>query len=389
MRRMNLGFAVLSIFLASSERALPQAGSASRFEDPYTRGDDKLLAAAGYERVGSCELAPGQSSTQIEHALALENRIAWIETAHFKLGVELPTCKVDRDERKEVNEELDRLKKALPRVKAGASILDPWLRAHLVALRAEDCYEQFCEHFAIKADDKQESAPYLGMKSKFAVLIFTKESTLGTYAQTFLRREAKHALQHYLENDCLLYLDALEIHKADHRRDLGVRARIAYNVGVNLLDGYAGFQTMAPPWWREGYGQVLARQVSGKYAPIADPRVYENDQEQAWVWEPRVYGRARHNIAATAEKLFSIEKYEDLDFVTTMVAWSRVEFLLAQKDGAARKFLDALQAFSSPKLELAERHSKQEEALNNAFGFDAAGFDEQWRTHVMKTYDRR
>jgi hypothetical protein len=373
---------------ASGALAAPQSRAAAKYEDPYTLGDPKALEQAGYVKIGSAELAPGVSSSQIEHALALEQRICWIETAHFKLGIELPAMKPALQEKKGLEEELARLKKRLPRVRTGG-VVDGWTRAHLCAQRAEDHYADFVKRFAIDENALKPDARYLGMQSKYAILIFNKESSLGTFAQTFMKRDTKTATQHHLDNGCMLYIDALEIHRPEHRIDLGVRARLAYNVASNLMDGYGGFYTHTPPWWREGFAQVVARTVNGQYAPMFDPRMYENDQKQAWEWAPRVSGRAKHNIAKTASALFAVQKSQDLDFASTMDSWSRVEFLLAQPGDGARKFLDALQQIDALKLEEGERVAKQSAALEASFGFDAAGFDQKWRAWVLETYPKR
>jgi hypothetical protein len=381
---LALGAALLAAALGASEPARAQ----SKYEDPYTLGDPKALEQAGYVKIGACEFAPGINASQIEHALALEQRICWIETAHFKLGIELPATKAALQEKKGLQEELERLKKRLPRVRT-SGVVDGWTRAHLCAQRAEELYADFVKRFAIDEAQLPKDAPYLGMKSKYAILLFIKESSLGTFAQTFLKREVKGALQHYLDSGCMLYLDALEVHKPEHRLDLGVRARLAYNVASNLVDGYGGFFTHTPPWWREGFAQVIARTVNGQYAPMFDPRMYENDQKQAWEWAPRVSGRARHNIAKSAAALFAVQKSQDLDFSSTMDAWSRVEFLLAQPGDGARKFLDALQKIDALKLEEGERVAQQSAALEASFGFDPASFDQKWRAWVLETYPKR
>ncbi|MBL8901067.1 MAG: hypothetical protein JNM84_25785 [Planctomycetes bacterium] len=377
-----------AVGLVPAADAEAQGRGAAMYEDPYTLGDAKALEQAGYVKIGSAELAPGISSSQIEHALALEQRICWIETAHFKLGIELPATKAALQEKKGLEEELERLKKRLPRVRT-SGVVDGWTRAHLCAMRAEEHYADFVKRFAIDEQALKPDARYLGMKSKYAILLFTKESSLGTFAQTFLKRDVKAALQHYLDSGCMLYVDALEVHKPEHRLDLGVRARLAYNVASNLVDGYGGFFTHTPPWWREGFAQVVARGVNGQYAPMFDPRMYENDQKQAWEWAPRVSGRAKHNIAKSAAALFAVQKSQDLDFASTMDSWSRVEFLLAQPGDGARKFLDALQQIDALRLEEGERVAKQAAALEASFGFDPAGFDQKWRSWVLETYPKR
>ena len=56
--------------------------------DPYTGGDRALLERLGYVSLGPFELGTGHDSTSVEELLGTEP-LAWIETAHFRLGCSL------------------------------------------------------------------------------------------------------------------------------------------------------------------------------------------------------------------------------------------------------------------------------------------------------------
>ena len=82
-------------------------------------------------------------------------QILWIETPHFRIGINLPAYTVPMDPviRAKIRDELTRLAEKLPRVNPKARRLDPWLRAHLVAHRLEKLYAETQSLFGVKDED--------------------------------------------------------------------------------------------------------------------------------------------------------------------------------------------------------------------------------------------
>src|SRR5262245_63873355 len=72
-------------------------------QDPYTAAVDKAMAALGVVSYGPFPWADGLRSEDIDKVLG-DNRILWLETAHFRIGSTLKPIDVadDVDARKEV-----------------------------------------------------------------------------------------------------------------------------------------------------------------------------------------------------------------------------------------------------------------------------------------------
>src|SRR5690606_29690223 len=126
----------------SSAILLAQADD--RAPDPYTMGERQALKDAGYIGLGPFGIGRYHGSEDVERLLA-GTSMRWIETRHFKIGSSLATYRVpnDRAQRQKLEAELRRLQTRLPAVDPQSRVLDPWLRAHLLAQRCEEVYADF------------------------------------------------------------------------------------------------------------------------------------------------------------------------------------------------------------------------------------------------------
>src|SRR5262249_2134916 len=153
--------------------------------DPYTKNDPELMGKLGYVSYGPFEF--GQrgrdpaTSEQIDKVLQ-PAEILWVETAHFRIGLDLDAFVVPLDPEisSKPRSELTRLNKVLKKVNPKAKTLDPWLRLHLTAMRMEDLYREFLEMVGVNDAEFPGAVsdvvigqgrflgygPYLGMQNK-------------------------------------------------------------------------------------------------------------------------------------------------------------------------------------------------------------------------------
>jgi hypothetical protein len=148
--------------------------------DPYTDGDAKAMAAAGVVAYGPFPWADDKSTADLERVLG-ERHMLWLETAHFRIGSALPmqNLPAGQDQKRILSEELKQLHKKVPRVPEHPARLDPWLRLHLYAARAEGCYAWFQKLLSVTdanfGDGTQvRKGAYLGLPDKFLLLLFQK-----------------------------------------------------------------------------------------------------------------------------------------------------------------------------------------------------------------------
>jgi hypothetical protein len=131
--------------------ALAQHGEKGELEafeavDPYTKGEREKMQRLGYVTYGPFPWVGAHRTPDITETLG-GVEILWVETEHFRIGSSLNTYKIGNDKRERalIEADLELLEERLGRLKPPKKQLDPWLRLHLYAQRAETCYAQFME----------------------------------------------------------------------------------------------------------------------------------------------------------------------------------------------------------------------------------------------------
>lgn len=160
-------------------------------ESPYTKGDPELMKAAGVISYGPFPFA-GKTNEEVNAAIVTTNYI-WIEVAHHRIGMDLPSYTVPISESPRIREELTELSKVLPGINPKTKFIDPWLRLHLYGLRAEKFYLKFQELLGVtdasfpgeRPNNYMGEGPFLGEKGKFEVLITERVENHGLFVRTF------------------------------------------------------------------------------------------------------------------------------------------------------------------------------------------------------------
>jgi len=78
---------------------------------------------------------------------------AWLETPHFRIGINLDSWKVPQSEKKIYLAELEDLREKWPAIRPKIPVLDMDLRLHLVAERMESFYREFVSLMGMREED--------------------------------------------------------------------------------------------------------------------------------------------------------------------------------------------------------------------------------------------
>ncbi len=367
-------------------------------KDPYTDEEPKALAAAGYVGYAPFVLADHHGTADVEKVVG--RRVLWVETAHFKIGSSLRTVPLptDQEERRYLTEELKRLKKRLPKVNVRARELDPWLRLHLYAQRMEELYAEFQQRLGIKdADFGQGTTPpggaYLGMPNKFVLITFQKKGDLARFLERYCNVRNDTSWRPYFQQTWQLGMTvAAEGFEGAQQDDLAIWSHVCHGMLQNLLNGYRGYLYDLPVWFSEGLGHWFARRIPTEFINV---RVREDDvvdEQEQHEWARKVRARASFDHFPKTGELIGWQKYEDLNFIAHLMAWSRVDFLLTLGDDRfgvwvkQLKSLPPVQGFGVPPEQLA---NLQKKLLVELYEMDERQFDARWKAYVLKTYPRK
>lgn len=399
------------VVLVLASPALAQAGKADKAKriDPYTKNDPEVMAKLGYVsfgpfRFGSIADKP-TDSTQIDTSLEFI-QIRWVETKHFRIGLNLPDWPVpmDPETRGKIRRELEELQKLLPSVNPKTRTLDSWLRLHLTAMRLEKLYSETSTLFGVKDEDFPASpdkvvaspgarymgyGPYLGMRDKYLVFVTEKLGPYQRYMKAFIGRDTAYPQRwHFKESSSLLAGMALESDQFPLKHDTALHCSLAFNVGQNLLDGFRYYSYDLPVWIKEGFGHWNSRRISGDWpsfdqneGSIADMKVIDR-------WEPYCRQLLAGNkitpfVEAAAWRDFGNIKFED-----HVAVWSRIDYLLSLGPEKWQKFLFGVKgrvdANWSP--DQSDLVGATRESLQAAYGISMLDFDRRWAEWVKATY---
>jgi hypothetical protein len=370
--------------------------------DPYTRGEAAAMAKARYDSFGPFAFGDRHDTLEVENVLGVEGGIRWVETPHFKIGIALPEYTVRADhksERAKIRAELEALKERLPRIRPSATVLDPWLRLHLFAQRAEDLFAEFSAllgdvAFAEEPDPSKREVygegPYLGQPAKFTVLLVQKTSVLGQYSRTFLERDCAGGVRHNFADIGSLFVGlAVDEAEGEFTTDTALHCDFARQMAATFVDALESYRYDVPVWLTTGIGDWFSRRIEPRFSRLGEEVTYQGDPRRAYEWEPRVRGRVRFDTYPRAEELLSITDAQ-LAPIEQMMAWSRIDFLMSRRQEMGR-FLIAVKGLS-PSDAIPSRAAilgRQAEALRESFGFDAEGFDRAWAEYVLATYPKK
>ena len=334
--------------------------------------------------------------------------LIWVETAHFKLGSGLPECRIgeDKREKERLKAELARLDERLPDVKAKPKKLDPWLRLHLYALRLEDLYAEFQQHFGVKDSDfpmapsdpsKPKPAsymgegPFLGMPSKFTVVIFDRKSHLGRYSSVFFNTTLTSSYRWHLpETGSLLFMTAAELLEGDYANDSALGCDVTTGVVQNLANAFRYHAYDVPLFWSEGLAHWFSRRFDPRFHFFTgtDPTKIRTKDE--WNWAPSVRNRVEHEVFPPTSAMLTWQDPNALEWADHLIAWSRIDYLMAREDGAAAKLMRLMKEPLPPADQgagsAAERTAR---AFHEATGQDPEQFDAAWSQWVLAEYPKK
>ena len=394
----------LSAALLAQKPGKPEPVDA--FTDPFTKNDAAELKALGYERIGQFLWLGETGTAQVQQILGDDTAI-FIETAHFKLAVTLRgfAWPKEKEWRDGLTAELDQLAARSAAFKIKPKWISPWLRAHLYAQRLERLYAEFVRALAIdeskfpKARGSKRTAdylgegPYLGQPNKFLVVLAHKALSAGTYTRTLHGVAATDTVRHnHVVEGSLAVVTSAEFADKALFDDRKLHCHVVYTVVHNLLDGYRFYAHPTPAWLSEGLSLWFSRPIDDEFLNFSGTDTTGSTVLKAHEWARRVRLRVDNDVWPKADDLCALMDARKLDFVSNMMAWSRVDFLLTT---APDKFAAFVAQMKAPVINEARQPTAEElvqrqtEALRAALGYDAAAFDTAWVGFVRERYPKK
>lgn len=430
----TLALLAASLFVLCTSRAFAQIddghGSSEQMKaakviaDPYTKGgDEKLMEKAGIVKYAPLTWVVEHDTRKIRKVNS-RIPIRFVETKHFKIGSTLPPMRLPKDKKakKRLMAELKELKKTkFPLLRPRkVKVVDQWLRLHLFAHRLEKLYADLqtvlgvadadfpklkSKKDKLKAKQQEKEAtdastskadymgegPYLGMKSKFLVLLLQKEATLERYARMANQPMKKgFAPVFAFPRTGALFL-GMHTELPQGYIDHELHTLMVFSATGMLLDGYKGFAYRLPAWLREGMSNWMARQLDPDVRFFSTIKDHDRKIRDDTFW-PGIMRLLVKNDDFQKARKFLTYQHPKFDLFDHVAAWSRVDFLMQEKKRFAHFFSLVKTRLPSKVGQVPAWETviaNQKAALKAAYGYDAAGFDAAWTAYVQKTYPKK
>ena len=370
--------------------------------DPYTKGDPELVRRAGYESLKPFPFAPGIQSQDLREVLG-GIELLWAETKHFKICSSLQTYKSKADalENAALDKEFAVLASRIPGFKAPRNRkLDPWLRLHLYALRLEALHEELLLRTGFQDADfppagattPMGSGPFLGQPHKPTILLAEKGSALGRFNLRYLKSDETRVHRAMLPGGSMFVgISAEAMRDNGYELDQTLHCALAATVVANLLDGLRDSHWATPLWLDMGLGHWFSRRIDTRFTYYAagTTRTLDDDLHE---WEPRVRGLLENKFEYSWNDMLGTLAWEQFTPQSHMLIWSRVDWMMQQKDANLRAFFEPLTVNLSPGDNAAQGGLQRERALvalRAGFGRSPEECEAAWRAWVLKTYERK
>ncbi|MCA8941263.1 MAG: hypothetical protein KDB80_01780 [Planctomycetes bacterium] len=410
--RHGITAAVCALALCTASQAQKDEKLPRWKVDPYTKNDPKKLAMLGYVSFGPFEFGQRGSkivtTDEIEKHLSYE-KILWVETPHFRIGSMLPKWSVPTDPtvKKKLREELGRLQARLgddKKIKVKPRVLDPWLRLHLFAQRAEEHYALFSDWLGVKDEDFPKlgekvmigqgpymgQGPYLGQEGKYLLLMSESAESMNDYLKTYTGRDTEYGQRwNFKVPGSLIYGIATDMEKGRLKHDTALHANVVFNLTHNFIDGYRHYSYETPVWIREGLAHWFERQISPRWNTFNATEGSPADMKNTWKWEVETRKIIASNKFSPFAETYTWRDYGQINFDDHVACWSRWDYLLSLGKDKFSQFMKGVKGRVDPKTYIADDSNLIEAtriALREAYGLTPLTIDELWAEWVKANY---
>lgn len=372
----------LLLLLSFAPRGFAQGMEEFPEVDPHTGGDEALFERLGYVNVGSFLWTEKERTENVAETMGGLD-VLFVETPHFLIASSLGTYTLpgDKDEKKKLGAEFDRFEERLgTKWKAPKRELDPWLRMHLFAQRAEACYADFVEAFELPDDGATEKGPHLGQKKKFKLVLCERTSELGRYLRAY--EDGTHEYSYRSGNGRTGMMFAINheaLAKGNTDESVTWDARlhniVVANLVRNFIDGYDQAVYTSPEWFTNGVSYVFARRVDPRHTQTGKANVNDPDH---WKWDERVRSYVENEFYTSLADMFVWPAHADLPLRDHMVAWSKARYLLEECAFDRPAFLASIVKPIKGKSGADELRERQLAVLAAYADLTPEEFDEAW-----------
>ncbi|MBM3975623.1 MAG: hypothetical protein FJ299_01380 [Planctomycetes bacterium] len=362
---------------------------------PYCHGDPALMKASGLVSHYGFAFSTKDTARIDEFMPSVE--LVWAETEHFRLGMYLPSIKMNAGEREKYERELTRLNAALPEVSIKTKVFDSWLRLHLYALRVEDVYARMLKMYAVEQSDFPATAqqwtmqgkymgegPHMGQSDKYEVLVLPTKQIFTDFLRTHYGVQTSSTQRWNVATRGSLNV-TIHLEQGALRRDSALHGHIGFNLAHMLWDGYKFYAYDTPAWIREGLAHVVEREIDPKYNSFDASEGAGADMSTKENWLGEVRALIKKGTAPRLAELVALKTFAEFKLAHHYTTWSMIDYMLKEHAAAFAQFAGKLKGRinaegRSDGSRMIEFHR---DAFRECFKMGYSEFDAAWQAWVL------
>lgn len=425
MRRALRSTAALAASLVALAAVAP---AQSRKDDGcWVCGNDpELMARAGLVNHGPFVFFESDSRELTDHLGLM--KVVWLESEHFRIGLDLKPWRIPVSEKKAYRAELAELAETFPAiVPRKVSTLDRWLRIHLYAHRLEKLYRDLQETFGVSEEqfsllppeetflgavekgwqsvleaDYLERPPrpqgwpqwlgmgrYMGMPMKYEVLMLQYGADMERLKRDYIGRQDPHPQRWHVtwrvdvgepKSRCMWFGVAAESEKIRH--DQHMHNAVIHNVSINVLDGFMLYLVESPVWLRVGLAHWFTQRNDPRFNFYdLDEGAAEMDRDES-NWPVAVRKLVTKGEAPSFLDLARKRSFGQLTLEDHLASWSKVDFLHRTRPEEFARFLFLVKT----RADFSANLDAQRDQIREAFGWSLPQVEAAWQEWVLATY---
>ena len=368
---------------------------------PYCKNDPEVMKAAGIVSHGGFEVA--RKSTEEAAGVVGGAEIYWIETTNFKVGLALGPIKVRQEEKAKIRAECAHLAETLEDVPLKPKTLDPWLRAHLYAVRLEKVYSDMLEFLDADQSKFPEpgtvwnmvgeywgEGPYMGPKGKLEIMLWPSEGFHSQWLkENFGLLTKKSQRWHIIDTGSLQFSGHTD--QGSLSVDEALHGHVVFNVSIMLVNSYKHYSYDMPVWLLEGIGHYMERKLNPKYNTFDSGEGGMAAGTRKEKWEPEVRKLVAKEEAPSLSALVRMSNFAELNLDHHFATWSMVDYLVQAHPGFLPEYIRRISDLRNEELipDGSTLGEEQRASFKEDLKLSYLQFDRAWADWVMENYSSK
>ena len=224
------------------------------------------------------------------------------------------------------------------------------------------------------------NGPHLGQSGKYEILMLPGENVSKRYlSETFGLLVEQTQRWNVIDRDSLIIV--MNDSDSEMRKDAPLYSHMAYNIGIQLLDGFKHYNYEIPCYIRSGTAHVLEREITHEFSTFDSSEGGDKIEFFKTDWLGALQKVARSGEIPRIAELVNIDAYADMDLEDHLASWGLVQYMIYEHPDGYAGLLDRLCGLTNEEgyTDGSDMLKHHREGVKDAFGMGYLQLDVAFR----------